>query len=182
MIGNIAAGLFGVGVTPSTSSYESIATVSVGSGGSSTIDFTSIPSTYKHLQLRYMDLSSSSAGDLRVQFNADTTTAYSRHVLYGTGSAAGSTGSANSDYVLVGQSGDSTYPSVGIIDILDYADTNKYKTTRTLNGYDVNGSGGYITFPSSNWRSTNAITSIKIYIPGNSFYQYSHFALYGIKD
>jgi hypothetical protein len=32
--------------------YEAIATVEVGSGGASTIDFTSIPSTYTDLVLR----------------------------------------------------------------------------------------------------------------------------------
>ena len=33
-------------------SYESIATVTVGSGGAASVEFTSIPSTYTHLQIR----------------------------------------------------------------------------------------------------------------------------------
>ena len=52
-----------------------------------------------------------------------------------------------------------------IIDILDYANTNKYKTTRALAGYDGNGSGGP-SLDSGNWRNTNAITSIKLFNDG----------------
>jgi hypothetical protein len=67
-----------------------------------------------------------------------------------------------------------------IIDILDYANTNKYKTQRSLGGNDRNGAG-YIDFSSGNWRNTNAITSIDIKaLYGTGFAQYSHFALYGI--
>jgi predicted patatin/cPLA2 family phospholipase len=69
----------------------------------------------------------------------------------------------------------------GVIDILDYADTNKFKTTRTLNGVSSNASSAidYIFLVSGLWRSTSAITSITL--TGNNFAQYSHFALYGIK-
>ena len=67
-----------------------------------------------------------------------------------------------------------------IIDILDYKDTNKYKTLRGLGGNDANGSG-YVSFNSGSWRSTSAITSIKLYPDTGSFNTYSHFALYGIK-
>ena len=67
----------------------------------------------------------------------------------------------------------------GIIDILDYADTSKYKTVRTLFGYDANGSG-YIAFSSNLWQSTSAITSITM-TPVNGIAEYSSFALYGIK-
>jgi hypothetical protein len=68
-----------------------------------------------------------------------------------------------------------------IIDILDYANTSKYKTQRGLGGADLNGSG-YISFNSGNWRNTNAITSISLTpLYGSQFAQYSSFALYGIK-
>jgi hypothetical protein len=68
-----------------------------------------------------------------------------------------------------------------IIDILDYANTNKYKTTRTLSGGDNNGSG-FVQFMSGNWRNTNAVTSIDIFqVDGDTIAEYSQFALYGIK-
>jgi len=67
-----------------------------------------------------------------------------------------------------------------VIDILDYANTNKYKTSRNLAGYD-NNSGGRVSLNSGNWRNTNAITSITLTCRSDNFQQYSQFALYGIK-
>jgi hypothetical protein len=69
---------------------------------------------------------------------------------------------------------------VGISDILDYANTNKHKTIRSISGHDQNGSGFVFLF-SANWRNTNAITSIKLFPAAGSFAQNSTIALYGIK-
>jgi hypothetical protein len=69
--------------------------------------------------------------------------------------------------------------SAQIIDILDYANTNKTKVTRILTGYDLNGSGS-VGVESYLFNTTSAITSIKLY-PNNNFVQYSQIALYGIK-
>ena len=69
---------------------------------------------------------------------------------------------------------------VAVIDILDYANTNKYKTYRSLTGGDANGSG-QVLLRSSNWRSTSAVTSMTLYPGVGNFTQYSSFALYGIK-
>jgi hypothetical protein len=65
-----------------------------------------------------------------------------------------------------------------VMDILDYANTNKYKTTRALYSWDSNGSG-YVEFNSNNWRSTSAITSI-VLTPANSFAQYTNISIYGV--
>jgi hypothetical protein len=67
-----------------------------------------------------------------------------------------------------------------VIDILDYANTNKYKTTRLINGRDQNGSG-FIWFNSGLWQNTNAITSLTFTAQNGNYAQYSSFALYGIK-
>jgi hypothetical protein len=192
---NIIAGTLSVGVTPSTTSYESIATVTVGSGGQTSIDFTAIPATYKHLQVRYLcksDRASYSIDGFLVQFNNITTASYSAHRVFGTGSVASADGgssltSINVSMGVVG-SGPSTTFGVGVIDVLDYANTSKYKTMRYLGGSDLNGTfgtgsyGGYVGLASGLFQSTNAISSIKI-MPesGTNFTQYSSFALYGIK-
>ena len=158
-------------------SYESIATVTVGSGGAANIEFTSIPSTYTHLQIRGIGLITS-AGGFTVQFNSDTGSNYSWHQLYGEGSIAQSNSGATQTFMYMAYGGGSaTAPNALVTDILDYANTNKYKTLRSLSGNDLNGSGG-IQFWSGNWRSTSAITSIKVTA---SFNQYSQLALYGIK-
>jgi hypothetical protein len=68
----------------------------------------------------------------------------------------------------------------GVIDILDYANTNKYKTSRLLGGEDLNGSGR-VYLMSSNWQKTTAITQIDLSFETGNCMQYSQFALYGIK-
>lgn len=166
--------------------YESIATVTVTAATQATIEFTSIPATYTHLQIRGIartNRASATADSLRLRFNSDTAANYSYHNLTGNGTAA----SANADtsVTLIGHSAltanDSTASIFGtaIIDILDYANTNKYKTSRALDGNDQNGSG-VVELTSGNWRSTNAITSIQLTAIG-SFVTNSTFALYGCK-
>jgi hypothetical protein len=158
-------------------SYESIATVTVGAGGVANIEFTSIPSTYTHLQIRGIGLITS-AGGFTVQFNSDTGSNYSWHQLFGDGSSAQSNNGTTQTFMYMAYGGGSTTaPNALVTDILDYANTNKYKTLRSLSGNDLNGSGG-VQFWSGNWRSTSAVTSLKVTA---SFNQYSQLALYGIK-
>ena len=171
-----------------TSSYESIATVTVGSGGSSSISFTSIPSTFTHLQIRGITRGARSNINTNVYFgfNNDTTTSnYYGHGLYGTGSAAGAIGkigsATNALIASVANTATANVFSGFVIDILDYASTSKNKTTRSLNGYDTNGDG-QIWMQSGLWmNSSTAISSIQITDPLGVFLQYSSFALYGIK-
>lgn len=82
--------------------------------------------------------------------------------------------------ILVSQASTSSYVGVGVIDVLDYANTNKYKTVRSLNGIELNGSG-VIEFNSGNWRNTAAITSIEFVTASGNFNVGSTLALYGIK-
>ena len=163
--------------------YESIATVTVGAGGQSSITFSSIPSTYQHLQIRAILKNTSSSTYAAMRFNSDSGTNYSAHYLDGDGSTTLVGAAANYDRSYFGYAGTSTQTNIfgaTIVDILDYKDTNKFKTVRVLTGVDVNGSGGYIELSSSAWRSTSAITDINIFF-ANNFAQYSSFALYGIK-
>jgi hypothetical protein len=182
-------GILASSVPAAAGDYESIATVTVGAGGSTSIDFTSISGTYTHLQLRYIArvTDNVNAFDINfIRFNSDTGSNYSYHYLTGTGSAvnAGAGTSQTSTWGgLWPYNGTtaSTY-GAGVIDILDYANTNKYKTIRVLSGADANGSGECF-INSGLWMSTSAITSINIKPVGTKTYsQFSHFALYGIKS
>lgn len=176
---NVISGLLAGGVAASTNSYESIQTVTVGSGGSSSISFTSIPSTYKHLQIRLLSGSSSAGSSVNYKLNSDATaTNYYYHRLQGDGSAAGA--AAGNLNRIIDYSGTSTYFAAGVIDILDYANTSKNKTVRALSGYDANGSG-LMGLYSNGWTNTSAITRIDLYPDAGSWVQYSQFALYGIK-
>lgn len=166
-------------------SYESIATVNA-TGSSGTITFTSIPSTFKHLQVRaigrgtYAD--TNTYPDIR--FNSDSGSNYSWHILDGYGSSVSASGAANQISAGVptftaAQSGGNIF-GVMVLDILDYQDTNKYKTVRYLGGHDQNGSG-ILRLGSGSWRNTNAITSVSFLFTSQNWAQYSQFALYGIK-
>ena len=163
--------------------YDALATVTVPSGGVATITFAGIPAGYKHLQLRSFGGTSLLNNDINMTFNADTAANYSAHLLYGTGSSAGSYSppTTSSIYWSVGNNyGQANAFGAAVCDILDYANTSKFKTTRALYGYDSNGSG-QMNFSSGNWRSTSAVTSITIAAASGSIIQYSQFALYGVK-
>jgi hypothetical protein len=172
--------------------FESIATVSVGSGGAANVEFTSIPSTYSHLQIRSLaqtDRSGIGRDIVNININNDTSSNYARHYLAGDGSSAvagGSTSVTKGELVETGTTAGASFGAF-VVDLLDYANTNKYKTVRSFGGVDVNGTvggyGGTINLYSTLWLSTSAITSIKLApLNGTQFNQYSSFALYGIRN
>lgn len=155
-----------------TGAYDSIATTTVGSGGSSTISFTSIPSTYTHLQLRIFYKNTGS-----VFMTLNSTNATKGHYLYGDGaSVAAGVSAAN----FIGNGSSSQWGS-GIVDILDYTNTNKLVTVRTLAGYDNNGSGELSINSELYNLSSTAVNAITITPTSGTFAEYSKFALYGIK-
>jgi hypothetical protein len=167
--------------------YDSIATTTVGSGGASSITFSSIPSTYTHLQIRGISRNTlaASLATARIQINGDTSANYTVHEIYGDGSTAGAyaaTGLTRTSYgnISAASAGANIF-AASVIDILDYTNTNKYKTLRMFNGVDLNGSGE-LDFSSGLWMSTSAITSITLFFSDSTnFTQYSSFALYGIR-
>ena len=170
----------------STNNFSSIATLN-GTGGASSVTFSSIPSIYSHLQIRYIARSDGSGGHLRMRTNGDTASNYTIHFLKGDGTSASAYGTGGTTFM-----GDSPYLysgfltnayQAGIIDTLDYANVNKYKTIRTLLGQDGNGSANAtIELWSGLWQSTSAISSITLYMDDSSnFTTYSQFALYGVK-
>ena len=152
-----------------------------GTGSSGTITFTSIPQTYKYLQIRSL-ANDNNGNQLSMQFNSDTGSNYSYHRLQGAGVSAAATGAASQTEIpFIGYAaGTTSIYGVGIIDIHDYASTSKYKTSRSFIGYDTNGSG-LVLLGSGLWMSTSAISSISITSSGGSFTTASTFALYGIK-
>jgi hypothetical protein len=121
-----------------------------------------------------------------VGFNGDTTTGnYYGHYFYGDGSSAAAGAKIGSQTInaawLTGSTAGADMYTVFVIDILDYDSTNKNKTLRSLQGYDLNGSGVSV-FHSGVWlNNTNAITSIEITDPLGNFTSLTKIALYGIK-
>jgi hypothetical protein len=161
--------------------FESIATTTL-TTAAATITFSSIPQTYSHLQLRYIARNDTSTYFVRIRFNGSTTTTdYVYHVLNGSGSAV-TVGHENDGMYAPRQSTTANIFGAGVVDILDYTNTNKYKTIRGLGGYDANGSGD-VDFLSGFYKAnTSAITSIEITVVAGNYTQYSQFALYGIRS
>jgi hypothetical protein len=117
------------------------------------------------------------------QFNSDSGNNYTIHFLEGNGTATGAAAFAPTagNYVLntTAASANANVYSVGVIDILDYANTFKNKTVRSLSGFD-NNANGIVNLFSGLWANTNAISTITIVGSGN-WTSDSRFALYGIK-
>lgn len=169
--------------------FDALATVTVPSGGAASVTFAGIPTGYKHLQIRAIARSTASnSNNASIKINGDTGSNYAQHQLYGDGSSVGAGGGANQS-----ASGVATFHfpnssqlantfGAGIMDILDYSSTTKYKVTRLLTGVDLNGSTSYLIMRSALWMNTAAVTDIT-FTPDSSasFAQYSQFALYGVK-
>ena len=171
---------------PVPGSFESIATA-VGTGSSGTITFNSIPSTYKHLQIRVLGLQNQFSGrSIRMRLNGDTATNYSRHNLTGAGGAAVAGGAANQNLMIVcansnGLPISTTIGGVSIIDIHDYSSTTINKTIRAFAGFNDNTANTEVNLYSGNWRNTAAITSVTLFIDAGNWTTASVFSLYGIK-
>lgn len=175
-------------VAPDTGAMFPLQVITVGPAGASSVTFTNIPNTYSHLQLRYIARSTASASEdaITLRFNSDSSSSYAYHFLFGNGSSASSSAAGVSDnrlypWAVPGSSFLSNSFGATIIDILDYSNTNKFKTTRTLSGYDDNSTGGRIAFTSGLWQSTNAINAISITANSGNWTQNSQFALYAVK-
>lgn len=157
------------------------------SSATSSVTFSSIPQTYTHLQIRAIAKNTGNNNEtILFRFNGDTGSNYSFHRLFSDGSSASAYGEANTTYAGAGsssntQTAQNNMYAAFIYDVLDYSNTNKFKTARCLSGKDFNASGGNIFLFSGNWRNTNAITSITLSTIADSFAQYTQFALYGIK-
>lgn len=184
--GASAAGYgWGMNLAPSDA-HVLIATQTVGAGGAASVTFSSIPSTFKHLQIRAVASFTTGTGDLFFNgyFNGDTAANYSYHQLNGSGTSVLSTSGASragfaAGYFPFVSSNANTFGAM-ILDVLDYASTVKNKTVRVLGGTDMNGSGE-LALLSGGWYSTAAITSITLTPASSTVAQYSTFALYGIK-
>ena len=185
MLNNTVA-LLESGAAAAVGDYESIQTTTL-SGTQATISFTSIPSTYKHLQLRIMGRSTRTGNNsnaITFTFNGSSSGYGYTHRLYGNGSTASADAPNGSTYSFgPSMATDNTTAGtmgVAVMDILDYANTNKYKTTRFLGGFDANGSGEiYLT--SGLWQNTAAIDRVDLSVDSFSWAAKTTIALYGVK-
>ena len=179
---------FGRIFSPTLGSFESISTALLTSTQSS-VTISNIPGTYTHLQVRsrFVGTQNNPPGSVFVEVNSDTNT-NNYHVQYLVGDGSTTSGGYLSPggsrrWVFAGHTNggvQQTYPHIGIVDILEYTNGNKYKTARAWFGND-NNSAGEICLDSGLWVNGAAITSLKFTPDAGSLAAGTHIALYGIK-
>lgn len=169
-------------------SYDLLSTTILTSTASS-VTFSSIDSSYKHLQLRvsardtYASLSVNAG--LMLTFNSDSGSNYAGHKLQGNGSSLSASAETSYTFIRIHDcvptgGNNSNVFGAAVIDILDYVNTNKYKTARyNSGGFSANEKS--MVAGSGLWQSTSAITSITVADDNDTFAIGSRFSLYGIK-
>ena len=177
-------------ITPAPSvipAFESIASTLLGTT-TSVVTFSSIPSTYKHLQIRITARSNVSANsqELSFTYNGDTSGNYGRHILWGDGSSVnvdGRNGSDPANYLpwVMGNNATANIFGAMIVDILDYRNTSKTRTIAGISSADRNGAG-FVALTSGHYNGTEAVSSINIVSQGgNNYIAGTSIALYGIR-
>lgn len=139
------------------------------------VTFSSIASGFRDLRLVITGTITAGTVDAIVaRYNGDTASNYSVVWATGDGTTASSSTQATT-YVSLGVMGNGQ--SVSTVDILDYAQTDKHKTSISRG----NQPGWGTRMNAGRWASTSAITSILIYMESAStFSAGDSFYLYGI--
>jgi hypothetical protein len=162
---------------------EAISSVVITASNNWYVNFTGIPQTYTHLQLRAVTMANV-ATNPSINFNNDSTGSYTSQHFWSTGTASASNyQGASSATPMWSYNPSTTYPAASIIDIYDYTSTAKSKIYRSYSGSNTNGSTDEVALWGGVYNSTNAITTINLYIGNGSDYWQagSTFTLYGIK-
>jgi len=157
-----------------TATYDCIATTTLGSAQAN-VEFTSITGIYTDLVLIAVAQIGSNGDYLGVQFNSDTGSNYSRTRLSGNGTTASSEGDTSQVRINFYAQPTSNF-AVNILNIMNYSNTTTFKTVLTRTDQAALSTNAYAGL----YRSTSAITSIKLIGPSN-FSTGSTFTLYGIK-
>jgi hypothetical protein len=159
--------------------YEPIATTTLGSSSSS-ITFSSIPSTYTDLRIIWNISGVSSQSDIPMRFNGNSSTSYSYTYLRGNGSSVASGRLANEAQMFMtgGNSLASGFQVSLIIDIFSYAGST-YKTALAQYLNDRNGSGS-VASNVGLWRNTAAINSVTLFAISATLNAGTNATLYGI--
>jgi hypothetical protein len=167
--------------------FTKIASVTVGSGGTGSITFSSIPQTYTDLVIKAsLRTGSGGIGSYQLTFNGSAS-GYSERLIYGTGTATGSASQSSSTYIWWGfntnenSSTASTFASNDIY-IPNYTSANhKYLSADNVTESNTSAATAYLD--AGLWANTAAITSITLDIEQAAlFVENSTATLYGIKN
>lgn len=158
-----------------------IQTVTVGSGGAASINFTSIPATYTDLQILLSQRRSDGATGTWITFNSDTGGNYNARRLRGDGSSAFSTVASNESNIIIfpmptqGSDTANTFSNISY-SIPNYAGSTQKSLSIDAVGEDFDATANQFIIAGL-WTGTAAITSIQL---NTAFYENSSASLYGI--
>lgn len=164
--------------------YQIITSVTVGSGGASSIDFSSIPQTYNDLVIKLSTRSTWTGNptwaDTQLRPNGSTTNLALRSVFgYGSTVASNTDANVTGGFANNDSTTSNTFSSTEIY-IPNY--TSSYNKSWYLDTItETNGSNAMQWMAACLWANSSAITSISL-VPQGSFKQYSTATLYGIKN
>jgi len=155
--------------------YTPIATTTLSSAVSS-VDFTSIPSTYTDLVIIMQAKHSATNTGVAMGYNSDTGTNYSLTAISGNGTSASSFRNTSVSPANIADIDNSNFNAV-VINVMNYANSTTYKTAISKSAAPST----YVTSYCSLWRNTAAITKVTLSVAGGNFVSGSTFTLYGIK-
>ena len=167
--------------------FTLISSVTVGAGGASSIDFTSIPNTYTDLCLKVSAKSTTGGGDssdgYNISFNGVTTNLSSRSLsAYGTTAYSGSSASVISGGVLNGTGASTSIFNNDEIYVPNYANGAAKSVSIDYVNESNSASGNGLGLRAGLWNSTSVITRITLTPSSGSFAQYSTAYLYGVSN
>jgi len=166
--------------------FIKIASVTVGAGGASTIDFTSIPQTYTDLCVKVSSRDTFSAAflDVFMQMSGVTSSVYTYRRLVGSGTAASSSNGTDVKLPVSIHNGSTSTASTFTnweVYIPNYTNTGINKSVSVDMASEQNATLSYTALYAGIMAANNAVDSIK-FLPQTAFAQYSTATLYGIKN
>jgi len=165
------------------STYQLISSQVLGSSAAS-VTFSSIPSTYKDLVLRYSARGDVAQSSQQIKLNTDTGTNYSDTFMSGSGSTVASGNDTNATYGFAYYTQALSSATANIfgnaeIYIPNYAGSTN-KAFSVFGAGENNGITAYIASTANLWRNTAAISSLTLTPNSGNFVTGSSFYLYGI--
>ena len=165
--------------------YVLISTVTVGSGGSATITFASIPATYTDLILKLSVRNTSTSGGNNLAKLNSLTSGYTDNYAQGDGASMASGSNLSTTTMVAGENNLSNttafiFTSVDMY-IPNYAGSNN-KISNMESTTENNAQTAYTTMQVSLSSNSAAITDIELTPSANSFAEFSSASLYGISN
>lgn len=166
---------------PAGMTYDTIATTTVSGTTTQSVTFSGISGSYTDLIVVFNGGTNASASNVDVTFNNDTGSNYSITYMNGDGASAISARATNQTAIRTNDGGypSTDYNAVHIFSIMNYANSTAHKALLSR-ANKASGTGAGVSAVVGLWRSTSAITSVKINVGANCFRDGSTLSLYGI--